>query len=166
MSFLVDHLLLEHDALAAKMESYRQYLESARSSFPPNAFDFATAAWHYDFSHHQSPHDAWVESVTIHEPSSGDRQQHRNLEITAVLLGAYHDGYIQLAYDAVRSYEFRAVADAQSTSSQRGHGDWLIDEIRLSNSNLVIHEVLFSHGGRWLIECEDIRYVWEPKQNL
>jgi hypothetical protein len=43
-----------------------------------------------------------------------------------------------------------------------GHGDWLTDEIRLSDRNLVLHEIEFSRGSRWLIEAEDIVYEWKP----
>ncbi len=43
-----------------------------------------------------------------------------------------------------------------------GHGDWLIDEVRLSEREFVLHEVEFSHGSRWIIECEDLIYQWKP----
>lgn len=45
-------------------------------------------------------------------------------------------------------------------SDNAGHGDWLIDEIRLSDRNLVHHEILFNDGNRWLIESKDIKISW------
>src|SRR5260370_18232815 len=43
---------------------------------------------------HRSSHDTWVESITISEPSSGGRHEHRGLEIYVRRLVAYHDGTI------------------------------------------------------------------------
>jgi hypothetical protein len=44
------------------------------------------------------------------------------------------------------------------STTKTGHGDWLYDEIRLSERGLVLHEVEFSSNGHWLIECKDIKY--------
>jgi hypothetical protein len=41
-----------------------------------------------------------------------------------------------------------------------GHRDWLVDEIRLSDRGLVVHEILFSRGALWTIEAADLRYEW------
>lgn len=72
---------------------------------------------------HRSPHDAWVESIIISEPSSGDRHENRGLEIHVRLLGAYHDGTIEFNYKGVQRYSIEAMRDAA------GHGDWLEDEV-------------------------------------
>jgi hypothetical protein len=69
------------------------------------------------------PHDAWVESVTISEPSSGERQENRGLEIHIRLLGAYQDGTIEFTYRGVQNYSMQAMRDVA------GHGDWLEDEV-------------------------------------
>lgn len=39
-----------------------------------------------------------------------------------------------------------------------GDGDWLYDEIRLSQRGYVLHEIEWSCGSRWLIECGDVSY--------
>jgi hypothetical protein len=80
------------------------------------------------------------------------------------LLGAYHDGHIKLVYTKVRSYDL-TIGPKREAQAQRGHGDWLIDEIRLSDRELVLHEILFASGARWLIESEDIEYTWEPAED-
>jgi len=41
-----------------------------------------------------------------------------------------------------------------------GHGDWLVDEVHLSERGYVGHEILFSRGARWRIEAFDLRYEW------
>jgi hypothetical protein len=45
-----------------------------------------------------------------------------------------------------------------------GHGDWLIDEVGLSKNGFMTHEVCFSWGGTWYIECEDFSYEWQLGQ--
>jgi hypothetical protein len=158
MAFLVDSLTTDADSFKNQLEAYYQYLASVKDRLPPDAYSFATASWHYDFSDHRSPHDSWVESITVREPSAGDRQQHRQIEITVLLLAAYHDGHIALTYKDVRNYKL----SSDSAPLRNGHGDWLIDEVRLSESGLAIHEVEFASGARWLIECADLQYQWKP----
>jgi hypothetical protein len=146
--------------LESRFVAYREYLESVRESLPLAAYEFAVAEWHYNPEHHQCPHDAWVESLVITEPFSGERREKRNLEINLRLLGAYHDGYIDLKYQNVRSYSLETPAGFKMRPLNVGHGDWLTDEVRLSESGKVAHEIEFSRGSRWLIECGDIVYQW------
>src|SRR5215475_3040321 len=89
--------------------------------------------------------------------------QYRAIEIRVRLLGAYHDRRIELIYEGVRNYSLETSPKFKSPPTYKtGHGDWLIDEIRLSERNLVIHGIEFSSGSRWLIECENIQYHSEP----
>ena len=83
MAFLVESLTSDPAVFKNRLEAYYEYLESVRDRLPADAFSFATAAWHYDFSDHRSPHDSWVESITVQEPSSGNRHQHRKLRSTS-----------------------------------------------------------------------------------
>ena len=145
---------------ASRHDRYREYLAANHDRFPPAAFAFAVADWHLNPSDHRCPHDAWVDSLTIVEPSTGDRSERRGLEIHVRLLGAYQAGYLNLAYSGVRSYALDSSATDTRLSSVIGHGDWLIDEVRLSKSGHVLHEVEFSGGGHWLIECDDIGCDW------
>ena len=137
--------------------AYRAYLESVKGQLPYSAYELATAPWHYDFSDHRSPHDGWLELLTIREPASGPRQQVRTVEIVARLLTAYHDGHIEIKYSSVETYSL-----AQGVTAGEGHGDWLYDEIRLSERGRVLHEIEWSRGGLWLIECGDVAYEWVP----
>jgi hypothetical protein len=143
-------------------DEYYRYLQSVRKSLPPSAFAFANAPWHYDYSDHKCPHDAWVESLNINELSSGERSQYREIEINVRLLGAYHDGHIELLYKKALSYSLTSSAEFKMSPLGEGHGDWLIDEIRLSERGFVLHEINFSKGGNWIIECTDIDYKWIP----
>jgi hypothetical protein len=83
----------------------------------------------------------WVESVTLTESAAGERHQERHqdrrLDIRVRLLGAHYDGHLELMYSDVASYSF------DGSSLQRGHGDWLRDESRLSEDGFVLHEVVF-----------------------
>lgn len=142
--------------LVERSNAYLQYLQSIRESLPISAFQFATAEWHYDHNDHRCPHDSWVESLAIKEAASGERGQHRSLSISTCLLGAFHDGRLLLDYADVHMYSL------ESLKGQAGHGDWLVDEIRLSENGLVLHEVQFSNNSRWLIEARDISCEWQP----
>jgi hypothetical protein len=156
MSFLLSLTSSTADQAGKALAEYRTYLESVRRDLPPSAHEFASAPWHYDFADHRCPHDSWLETLTISEPSSGTRKEKRQCQIRVHLLGAFHDGYIDLSYLNVRSYSFSGASVLPDTA----HGEWLIDEVRLSQRKLVEHEVLFSSGSHWLIESEDIRSRW------
>lgn len=146
----------------SRFDAYRDYLLSIRERLPSSAYEFATAEWHYDPQASQCPHDAWVNKLIIVEPASGDRQENRSIEILVELLGPYHDGHIHLTYKNVRSYSLETPPEFKLPPLNVGHGDWLTDEIRLSDRDLVLHEIEFSRGSRWLIEAEDIVYEWKP----
>jgi hypothetical protein len=159
MSFLLDVLnkSSEREEIAIAFQAYTTYLESVRHVLPESAYAFAAARWHYDHTDHRCPHDSWLETLTISEPASGRRAEIRHVEISVRLLGAFHDGALELSYPGVSSY---SLSSASAISRNGGHGDWLTDEIRLSEKNMVHHEVLFSNGSRWLIESEDIHFRW------
>lgn len=149
------------ELINSRFAAYRNYLQSIEGKLPAPAYEFAVSEWHYNPEAHRCPHDAWVESLIVSEPCSGNRQQHRGIQICLRLLAAYHNGHIQLTYKDVRSYSLNTPADFQAPPLGVGHEDWLTDEIRLSERGLVIHEIEFSRGSRWLIECGDIVYEWQ-----
>jgi hypothetical protein len=150
-----DRPLNSYEEAQAAWSKYDAYLKSIESSISQSAYEFASASWHYDFNDPRSPHDAWVEELLIREVGTGERKEIRSLEIFVRLVGAYHDGHIELRYSGVKNYE---LTSGHSTN----HGDWLYDEIRLSDEGLVLHEVEWSNGGVWLIKCNDVIYKWLP----
>jgi len=144
-----------------KHREYRDYLELVRERMPRSAFEFATAPWRYS-PEVRSLHDSWVDSLIIRELALGNRHEIRSLQIQVRLLGPYHDGMTTLSYRDVRSYSLDTPYEFLSPPLDAGHGDWLCDEVRLSQRAHVLHEIEFSRGTRWLIECEDIEWNWEP----
>lgn len=145
-----------HEALADGMRRYQAYLAEHRAAFPAAAYALATAAWYLDPQDPRCPHDAWLEAVTLGERGGGPRMAMRATELRVRLLGAYHDGHIELSYVAVRRYECVAPDVAA------GHGEWLWDEFRLGANGDVVHEIEWSGGGRWLVEAADVAYCWLP----
>ena len=115
--------------------------------------------WYKFPENHRSPHDAWVESITISEPSSGERHQNRGLEIHVRLIGAYHDGTIEFTYKGVRRYAIEAMRDVA------GHGDWLEDDVDVKRHDSLLHRVTLTNGS-FEIEADDIEYKWTPLSSL
>jgi hypothetical protein len=146
-----------HEEWQAGWSAYCIYLESVKGQLPQAAYEFATASWHYNFEDHRSPHDGWLEEVVIRESASGEREEKRSLEIVVRLLAAYHDGHIKLKYSGVQSYSL-----ASGLRNGSGHRDWLYDEVRLSEQGRVLHEVEWTGGGLWHIECDDVSCQWMP----
>ena len=136
---------------------YQAYLARIRSRLPEKAYDFATAPWHYDPGDHRALHDSWVERVVVSEEAAPEKQGKRKLRIVVRLVGAYHDGHHELHYSGVTAYQL-GLASGSPDSVPRGHGDWLFDEVRLSESGNVLHEIVFSSGARWTIECASLEH--------
>jgi hypothetical protein len=49
--------------------------------------------------------------------------------------------------------------------SNRAHGDWLVDEVRSSERNKVLHEIEWANESRWYIEYDYVHYAWIPVEN-
>ena len=137
-----------------RCRQYYDYLESVSEKLPASAREFAFADWRMNTEDHRCPHDSWLEYIRIFESSTGERKQYRFPQIEIKLLGAYHDGYLFLNYKNVKKYSL------SKTNESESHGDWLYDEVRLSENNLVLHEIEFANDTIWKIECEDINFKW------
>jgi hypothetical protein len=115
--------------------------------------------WYTFPEDHRAPHDSWVQAITISEPSSGDRHEHRGLQIHIQLLGAYHDGIIEFIYKGVKSYSLQGMSDVA------GHGDWLEDDVQVKRHDYLTHAITFANG-KFEIEAEDADYKWTPLPRL
>ncbi len=164
MSFLIDaYEGRSAEEAEQRFKAYAEYLEKVKGALPKSALSFATAHWHYQFQDRHCPHDGWVEHLRIWESASGDRKQYRQTQIEIRILGAFHDAHLELNYKDVRSYTLSAQPQVdQKAGRGAGLGDWLIDEVRLSENNLVLHEILFSNRSRWVIEASDFLWEWKP----
>ena len=141
---------------------YSHYVESIRDLLPSHVYAFASDSRYFDLNSHSSLHDAWLESLTVREVASGERRDIRKMEITITLLGPYHDQLIHLQYIGVTGYTFNApTRHGENRFEHTAHGDLLTHEVRLSQSGLLIHELLFDHGTTFLIECSDIKHTEE-----
>ena len=144
--------------IKACFDEYAKYLDENRTSIPPDAFEFATADWHYDFMDSKCPHDSWLRKLEIIETGVPTHRNDRTLDIRIVLLGAYHDGFITLRHRNVHSY----ILEKPNTSGlvNASHGDWLIDEVTLTDDSRLCHEIKFANASPWIIVCDDIKYSW------
>lgn len=142
-------------------QAYQNRLQKIKKQMSPSVQEYALADWHYDISDHRCPHDAWLEHITVREMASGDRSEIRSLEIEVRLLGAYHDGYIEFLYKEVESYCLdQPHRRGQWDTTEKGHKDWMVDEVDLSNNGHILHEIEWLDGGHWFIECRDFEFKW------
>ena len=74
---------------------YREYLYTIKTQLPKEAYEFAIADWHYDFSDSRCPHDAWLQSFEICEHIA-TKFENKNVTINISLLGAYHLSLIHI----------------------------------------------------------------------
>jgi len=160
-------ILSEQRAPMGYFEPYLNYLKDNQDRFPKSAYSLATSEWYFDFGFSGCPHDAWLEKITISEPSSGKRSEERSVEINIELLGAWHDGIISLRYPRVFGYKVEGWSLWEGLSLAGGHHDWRFDEFRLNDDGNLIHEIEwmgFRSNGRWIIEATDVEYNWRPFQ--
>src|SRR6266481_1457657 len=127
MNSLIDVLTTNStsEEIARGFQEYRNFLAASKDRFPASAYDSASAPWHYDYGDDRCPHDSWLESLVIREPATGTRNEVRAIEISVSLLGAFHDGHMELRYDGVQSYSL----GAKKPKNNIGPGDWLADQI-------------------------------------
>jgi hypothetical protein len=93
---------------------------------------FASDPRHFDLSSPSSLHDAWLETLTVREVASGERQEIRRMEVSLCLLGPAHDRRIHLHYTGVTCYSFTAPpCQREAAREHAGHGDLFTHEIRL-----------------------------------
>ncbi len=95
--------------------------------------------------------------MSIEEAPTG--KSSRVLEMRARFMGAYHDGFFDLRWRDVQSYDLSLGSVVRGTISV-GHEDWMIDELLLEESGLISHEIEFSRTGSWKILCRDLAYEW------
>jgi hypothetical protein len=169
MTYILTKDLPDKDSLIydkRRAENWRDYqnrLQKIKKRMSPAVQEYALADWHYNNLDPRCPHDAWLEHVTIREPASGERSEIRRLEIEIRLFGAYHDGYLEFNYKDVESYCLdQPYRRGRWNTTEKGHKDWMADEVDLSEHGYILHEIEWLDGGHWLIECRDFEVKWIP----
>lgn len=138
---------------------YLAYLHSIRPRLPEHVWHFAADDGHYNLHERRSLHDAWLMQCSVQESAEGPRLEIRQTDIRLTLLGSWHDRHIHLHYLGVRHYSLTQPPQAQAKT--HAHGDVLMHELTLDEtSGLLLHELVFAHGARWHIACQDMRH-WQ-----
>lgn len=141
-----------------QLANYIAYLETVRNTLPHGARGFVFTEERYNFSHPQCLHDSWVTKLALTESES------KVTQIELILLGSYHDGHHKIIYEDVRCYELSTI-NTKRGSLTIGHGDWIVDEVLLTEEGLIAHEIEFSDSARWRIVAKDMTYSWIKKGN-
>ncbi len=132
-------------------QKYEDYLKVSKERLPNSVNDVVSQTWWFDFQDHRCPHDSWIEEIRIREGSEGKRREIRWLDIHIRLLGAYHDGYLEITYKNVKNYELGC--DSES------HGGWRYDQFLVADGGFM-HEIEWRDGTIWKIEAECFEYKW------
>ncbi len=123
----------------------KKHIEDMINISSINAYSFATASWRGKNNDPRELHDSQLANFIVKESKEG------SVEITIKLIGAFYDRYLYLRYLNVDNYFFR---------NKSSHGDLLRNEVRLSDTMKVIHEIEWGIDDNWMIECEDIIYSY------
>jgi len=157
----MDHILNDETG-GIDFDRYLRYLNSIQDRLPIHVYSFASDSRNFDFHSRSSLHDAWLDTITINETASGDRNDVRRIAINICLLGPYHDRKIHLHYTGVERYQFDTpTRHGDPRFNHTGHGDLFTHEVRLGERSLLIHELEFERGTTVLIECADFRHSEE-----
>jgi hypothetical protein len=163
MTYILTAQLYDENTGEGAFARYQAYLASVRDRLPPGAYALATSNWYWNSNDHRAPHDAWLIGASVAEATASEETGRRNTSIVLRLLGAYHDGQIELRYADVTRY--RLELQPSQSDHARGHRDWRHDEFRLAAGGRVEHEIeWWGRGatGTWLIEAADVEYRWLP----
>ena len=143
--------------------AYKAYLAGIEHQLPLHVAAFARDSRYYALDTPETLHDAWLESLTVTEPATGDRHQERQTQVELRCLGAFHDRIHVLTYTGVRRYAF------SGNSVGAGHGDLYTHEVRLAADGVgVEHELVFvrHRSGVWeatiLVECAEFTHRMIP----
>lgn len=134
---------------------YAQYLQENKDALPEKAYAYAAAPWHFRFTDHRCPHDAWLRSFTLNEEKKEGRVI---LNGTLSLLMPYHDFLLDFKYSNIEKIVTKKKPSPQVETS---HGDLLFDELVPCQDGLLRHEILFT-CARYIIVCSD--FDWELKE--
>jgi len=155
MSFILQSTSFHsYSKIAKRFAAYKKYLESIRNRLPENVFEYATASWHYNRNDLRCPHDARLLRMQFEE-----NVEDENFSIIILLKGAYSRAQLQYRYNNVAHYKL-GESNKLKPPVESYHGDFLMDEIALSKSGRVIHEILFSKGSKFFIECSTFEYKY------
>jgi hypothetical protein len=139
------------------VSQYTTYLEGVRARMPIGALAYAEAPWHYDFRDERALHDAAFLGLTQagwslpEDPQPGAQG---TLEVR--LFGSRRNGILRFDYQSATRLQW-----AVKRAEQPDYGDALVDEVRLSEHGVVVHEIAFEHATL-VIECVDLTATWEP----
>jgi hypothetical protein len=143
-------------------QRYVDYIKSIKSNLPDHVYSFASDSRYFDLNSPMSLHDSWLESLIVKEISGDEGSKSRSLAIQLILLGPFHDRRICILYTGVTKYLFDTPPQSDSPRNAHiAHGDLYTHEVRLGNEGLLIHEILFERGSRFLIECKDFTHSEE-----
>jgi hypothetical protein len=135
------------------LQEYSAQVDLWKDKLPTAAYEYAKAPWHYDMQDARCVHDAWLLSCVFQEASLQEphvKPTRFNIEIS--FLTGLEDHVLKFSYTNVLHYRL------ESPNPTEIHSDVYFDEIRLSERDHMIHEILFMSKVRWIIESSGFTF--------
>lgn len=134
-------------------DEYLEYIERLKNQIPTNVYEFATNINRHNIQSPHSLHDSWITSINIKENRNKERPFNPVTTIKIELLGQMHDRNIILEYEEVESYTFEGVKNPHNCTDTY-HGDIACHEVRLTENNFLVHEILMASKAVIKITCK------------
>lgn len=140
------------------LNRYVEYLSLHLEKFPPGAKGIVTSEWHRDFRHEKCLHDARLVTIKIDNENAVDSVA---AGIRIKFLNAYENFFADFFYKNVQSY-LALMRDPIIEGVP--HGDVMADEVSLTVSGLVRHEIKLTNS-RFVIVASDVVCTWTEINN-
>ena len=131
-------------------------MKSLKHRVSEATYEFAASPWRFDASDSRCPHDSWLKDLIITSNPQEKIPENVSTRVFVRLLGAYHDGFIEITYEDVFDYSISPL------NMLLNKDDWLEDQIKLLDSGRVRNTINWASGKIWTIECSEIQYKWKP----
>ena len=132
------------------VSDYADYLRSIREHLPHNTYQFASDPNHYNFYGKFCTHDLKLSQIMLNNALS---------EPTYTILFEKskfkHEMDLCISYQGVTKFEILRYENDANDSI----GDLIIDEVSLSESNNIVHEMQF-WGAEIIVSCKDLVAKW------
>lgn len=135
-------------------DDYKKYMQKNKEKFPKHIYEFALDENRHTLDSPNSLHDSWMTSITIKENRDRAYPFEPQPTIEIKLLGQRRDRDIILSYWGIERYSIEGLKNPYNWGDTF-QGDISCHEVKLSEQDLIIHEIQFVSNSKIIIVCRD-----------